>query len=135
MMRIHSAIIVLVATPLAAQQQPRQLTADDYARAEKFLSATAAALVPGIAGKATWLSSNRVWYVTTVPNGSQCYIVDPARKSREQCSPQDTLPRSRNTDSSSVSPDGKTAVYIKQFNLWARDLTSGAERQLTSDGI
>ena len=188
-MRIYSAIVVLLATPLAAQQQ-RQLTVDDYARAETFLSATAAPLVPGIAGKATWLSDNRFWYLTTVPNGSQFYIVDPARKSREPafnqsrlaaalaavsrgtvrgdslpfrtfeyskdnrsitvtlqarrwtcdlqtyaCSRQDTLPTSRNTDSSSISPDGKTAVYIKQFNLWVRDLTNGAERQLTSDGI
>ena len=34
----------------------------------------------------------------------------------------------------SVSPDGRTAVFVKAFDLWARDVASGAERALTSDG-
>jgi dipeptidyl-peptidase-4 len=36
---------------------------------------------------------------------------------------------------SSVSPDGLRAVYVRDHNLWVKDLVSGAERQLTSDGI
>jgi len=36
---------------------------------------------------------------------------------------------------SSVSPDGKTAVFIRNHNLWSRDMTSGTETQLTTDGI
>lgn len=35
----------------------------------------------------------------------------------------------------SVSPDGKTAAFIRENNLWAKDLTSGEESQLTTDGI
>ncbi len=35
----------------------------------------------------------------------------------------------------SVSPDGKTAVFIRSANLWARELASGKETQLTTDGI
>jgi dienelactone hydrolase/Tol biopolymer transport system component len=34
-----------------------------------------------------------------------------------------------------VSPDGKKAVFIKNYNLWVRDLASGQETQLTTDGI
>ncbi|HMJ08336.1 MAG TPA: DPP IV N-terminal domain-containing protein, partial [Pyrinomonadaceae bacterium] len=34
-----------------------------------------------------------------------------------------------------ISPDGKRAAYIKDFNLWVRDLASGKETQLTSDGV
>ena len=34
-----------------------------------------------------------------------------------------------------ISPDGKTAVFNKDFNLWARDIESGAERALTTDGV
>lgn len=184
-MRTHTAIVLLLASPLAAQQ-PRQVTADDYARAEKYLSATAAKLVTGIAAQPTWLSNNRFSYLATVANGSQFFIVDPARKSRETAFDQsrlaaalaavsretirgDSLPfktfdyskdnRSitvtveehrwtcdlqtyacsptspHDLDSASISPDGKTAVYIKAFNLWARDLATGTERQLTTDGI
>jgi dipeptidyl-peptidase 4 len=34
-----------------------------------------------------------------------------------------------------VSPDGKRAAFIRDYNLWVRDLASGQETQLTTDGI
>jgi dienelactone hydrolase/Tol biopolymer transport system component len=34
-----------------------------------------------------------------------------------------------------LSPDGEKAAFIKNYNLWVRDLVSGKETQLTSDGI
>jgi len=34
-----------------------------------------------------------------------------------------------------VSPDGKRAVFIKDWNLWVRDVASKVERPLTSDGL
>jgi dipeptidyl aminopeptidase/acylaminoacyl peptidase len=34
-----------------------------------------------------------------------------------------------------VSPDGKKAAYIKEYNLWVRDLATGTETQLTTDGV
>ncbi len=36
---------------------------------------------------------------------------------------------------SSTSPDSSTAVFIRDYNLWSRDLRSGTETQLTTDGI
>ena len=33
-----------------------------------------------------------------------------------------------------LSPDGKQAAYIKNYNLWVRDMSSGKETQLTTDG-
>ena len=33
--------------------------------------------------------------------------------------------------SESMSPDGKHAVFIRDYNLWARDVASGQETQLT----
>ena len=33
------------------------------------------------------------------------------------------------------SPDGKTAAFIRDWNLWARDLGTGKETQLTTDGV
>ncbi len=35
----------------------------------------------------------------------------------------------------SVSPDSTRAVFIRDNNLWARDLATGRETQLTTDGI
>ncbi|MFD0794834.1 DPP IV N-terminal domain-containing protein [Mucilaginibacter litoreus] len=34
-----------------------------------------------------------------------------------------------------LSPDGKKAVFIKDYNLWVRDVASGATTQLTTDGV
>ncbi|MGD8727294.1 MAG: DPP IV N-terminal domain-containing protein, partial [Gemmatimonadales bacterium] len=34
-----------------------------------------------------------------------------------------------------VSPDGSRAAFIREYNLWMRDLSTGDETQLTSDGI
>jgi len=34
-----------------------------------------------------------------------------------------------------LSPDGKKAVYIKDYNLWVRDVASNEKKQLTKDGI
>ena len=34
-----------------------------------------------------------------------------------------------------LSPDGRLAAFIREWNLWVRDVGSGEERQLTNDGI
>jgi len=33
------------------------------------------------------------------------------------------------------SPDGKSEAFIRDWNLWVRDVASGAETQLTTDGV
>ena len=38
------------------------------------------------------------------------------------------------TPPSRLSPDGKSAAFIRGWNLWVRDIATGHERQLTSDG-
>jgi dipeptidyl-peptidase 4 len=35
----------------------------------------------------------------------------------------------------SLSPDGKTVVFIRDYNLWMRDVATGQETQLTTDGV
>ena len=34
-----------------------------------------------------------------------------------------------------ISPDGKKAAFIRDWNLWMRDIASGKETQLTTDGV
>jgi len=34
-----------------------------------------------------------------------------------------------------ISPDGKKIAFIRDYNLWVRDMTTGKERQLTRDGV
>lgn len=40
----------------------------------------------------------------------------------------------RNFSEEVISPDGKLAAHIKDWNLWVRDIASGKETQLTTDG-
>ncbi len=40
--------------------------------------------------------------------------------------------RSRNE---TLSPDGKQAAFIREYNLWVRDIATGTEKQLTTDGV
>lgn len=35
----------------------------------------------------------------------------------------------------SISPDKTKAIFIRDYNLWVRDLSSGQETQLTTDGV
>jgi dipeptidyl aminopeptidase/acylaminoacyl peptidase len=189
--QFRSAVsLVLFASPLAAQS--RQLTADDYARAERYLGSNTAPLVSGTNVRPTWLADGRFWYRTTVPNGTSFILVDPVRATRVSAFDQTRLaaalatasgtkvdgnqlpiqsfelskdnrklnvtvqtrrwscdlqryactsdttpvaPRGTPPANASVSPDGKWAVYIKDYNLWTKDLTSNQEAQLTTDGI
>ncbi|MHB8528379.1 MAG: S9 family peptidase [Caulobacteraceae bacterium] len=34
-----------------------------------------------------------------------------------------------------MSPDGRQAAFLREANLWVRDIESGAERALTTDGV
>jgi hypothetical protein len=33
-----------------------------------------------------------------------------------------------------LSPDGRQAAFIRNWNLWVREVATGRERQLTTDG-
>lgn len=172
----------------AQSPAPRQLSADEYARAESFLAANTTPLVSGIAGRPTWIADGRFWYRATTNNGAEFLLVNPARRTRTplfdhvklaaQLSSAagvsvvaDRLPfqtlnlapdaravtvavqgRSYRCDivayscaevpraaqppaNSRLSPDSTWAVFIRANNLWARDMRSGRESQLTTDGI
>jgi dipeptidyl-peptidase 4 len=44
-------------------------------------------------------------------------------------------PRPESPRNAILSPDSSTAVFIRDYNLWAINLASGTETQLTSDGV
>ena len=44
-------------------------------------------------------------------------------------------PSQRGQAEAVVSPDGKRAVFLRAWNLWVRDVATGTERQLTTDGV
>lgn len=135
----------------APAQQTAAVTTADYARAEKFLRESVIPLVSGVVSQPVWLSGERIGYRSPVrAGGSQFILVDPAKGTRVVCSPETDrcggaldprevtrlLPAQRAAGSrpESVSPDGKKAAFIRAFNLWVRDVATGRETQLTTDG-
>jgi dipeptidyl aminopeptidase/acylaminoacyl peptidase len=185
---LRLSLLAVVASSTLDAQTPKQLSADDYAKAERFLGQNVAPLVTGVAGRPTWLSDGRFWYRATTAGGSAFMLVDPARRTREPafdharlgaalsaasggpvdgnrlpfqsidlatggtsvtvqlrnrewvcdlaaytCTAGRTVPRP--PADASVSPDGKWAVFIRNYNLWSVELATGKETQLTSDGI
>jgi dipeptidyl-peptidase 4 len=186
--RIVSLLAVaLVAWPVDAQK--RVVTAEDYAKAERFLSAATGRLAYSIDFRPTWISGTRFWYRNYSANGYEFLVVDAAAKTRTRAFDHEriatalgtavgqtylstnlpftsitladdgktmtvnvgtkgfrcevngascsALPATAPTSGPpiSMSPDGKRGVFIRDYNLWMRDLTTGRETQLTTDGV
>ena len=146
--KIFSTLAIFLAfasASLFAQQtinnQTRILTTDDYARAEKMLGFNTTQLVDRMNVRPTFLPDGRFWYRALTPTGSEYVLVNPADGKRLTASDLKTLgvntePNNQNKNPNAiVSPDRKRAAYIKDYNLWVRDLASGKETQLTTDGV
>jgi dipeptidyl-peptidase-4 len=143
-----TAALVLVASAGLAGQPgttPRAVTSADYAQAEKFMTYNTTPLVLHGGVRPTWLPDGRFWYRITTEKGSEAILVDPATGARSACD----LPACRQPAGGGrgggrggaaarndvVSPDGKHAVFIRDWNLWVRDVATGAEAALTTDGV
>ena len=143
------ATVSVAAVTLTAQQAatPRQLTAADYARAERFMTYNTTPLVLRTGVRPVWLDDGRFWYRVTTENGSEAIIVDPVKGTKAPC----TLPACKETPrapggrgsatanapttaNTIPSPDGSRAAFVRDHNLWVRDVKSGRETQLTRDG-
>ncbi|NUQ21747.1 MAG: prolyl oligopeptidase family serine peptidase [Gemmatimonadaceae bacterium] len=191
-------------TTAAAAQQPRVITADDYARAERFLAPATVPLVYGGFVRPSWLPDDRFWYRNATAEGYEFILVDPARGTRTRafdqtriaaalstalgksydpnklpftsfelapggkgilvrvegkrwsCNPEtgrcdaavDDREAARAQEMAAasgasrsaeppvvMSPDGKRAAFIRDWNLWVRDVATGQDTQLTTDGV
>src|SRR5881394_884999 len=80
---VRTGVVLLCAIlPSTAVAQTRALTADDYARAERFLAPATFRLVSGVFNRPTWLPDGRAWYSVSTATGSQFLVVDPRKKTR-----------------------------------------------------
>ncbi|MEI6670158.1 MAG: DPP IV N-terminal domain-containing protein [Acidobacteriota bacterium] len=219
--RSFVVLIMCVGSALALGAQgpsayaPVVVTATDYAKAERFLSATVAPLVVGGSVSPNWLSDERFWYRSVTIDGAEFVLVDPVKRTRkplfdhakvaaaltaatgvEVSASQlpfqslelsadgksisfDAEKRRWSCDAASAkctatgeaaggrgagalsqasgregrgqadgrggrggsgvagvrSPDGKRAVFIRDWNLWVRDVATNQETPLTTDGV
>src|SRR5262249_16147737 len=94
----------------------------------------------------TWLPDDRFWYLVRTETGLQSILVDPSRKVRAACD----LPACKAAEMEAAgrgsgdgpslrrnevaSPDRSRTVFIRDWNLWTRDVATGRESALTTDG-
>lgn len=133
-------VLVLLSSSLYAQTA-KQLTARDYEAAEKMLTKNVVGHIERASVNPQWLANGKFWYSNQATGTATYVLVDPetGKKTTSANLKQliGFLPErpQRPAVNQSVSPDGKKAVYIKDWNLWVKDLVSARETQLTKDGI
>lgn len=141
---LFAFFLFVISTNIFAQTTaPRVLTTEDYARAEKMLSYNTAPLVDRAGVRPTFLPDGRFWYQVLTPTGREYVLINPADGSRTVKASLNELgiivPAPGSTQSRNqneiISPDGKKAAFIRDWNLWMRDLSTGKEVQLTVDGV
>jgi dipeptidyl aminopeptidase/acylaminoacyl peptidase len=181
-------------------QQGRQLTTEDYARAERFMNYNVNPLVYHSVEHPVWLEDGRFWFRNRGPEGTTYTLVDPAKATKGpafdhaklanalnaagvkadahnlaisefalsdhdqtvaatvgakhfSCNlagaglclstdPQGTTRAQGERGSGGrvpaafeLSPDKTKAAFIRDWNLWVRDVATGNEKQLTTDGV
>jgi dipeptidyl-peptidase-4 len=141
---LYTAFIFVLTTSSVFAQTPPAITAADYARAEKMLSYNTAPLVDRNGVRPTFLPDGRFWYRVLTSTGSEYVLINPTDGSRTV---GDSLAKIGVTAAAAsgqgrfgggnaiTSPDGKKAAFIRDYDLWVRDVASGRETQLTTDGL
>lgn len=136
---------------------------EDYKRAFSAPERFAWSKVTGTVSEITWApSGNKLYYKVHEKDGDKYVVVDPATKSKSHYAtlkearaalgipePEEQRGQYRGpyrqqkhwmvTDPENEgqpvrSPDGKMEAYVKNYNVYVRDLESRKERQLTIDG-
>jgi dipeptidyl aminopeptidase/acylaminoacyl peptidase len=144
---VLSVWVLAAVGSVAAQSRPAGaptvVTEADYARAERFMGYNTNPLVLHAGVRPNWLADGRFWYRTTTEDGTVHLLVDPEKRTRATCDlPECKEDRTgqpgqgqaaRRTDV--PSPDGKLTAFIRDQNLWVRDVATGKETQLTTDGV
>lgn len=139
---ISILIVTLVLSIFTSGQQ--RLTAEDYARAEKMMAYNTNPLVDRADVRPNWLPDGKFWYSVLTATGQEFVLVDPisGEKKTGKTAAELGIPApsfgggGRFGGGLAVrSPDGKREVFIKDWNLWLREVETRKESQLTTDGV
>src|SRR5262245_59536325 len=125
-----ASILITVTRP--AQQLA--LTADDYARAEKFMNYNTAPLALRTGVRPTWIADDRFWYRVATENGNEFSLVDPTRGTRGPAFDQAKLAAALSAASGTkykafnlpfqqidLSADGKSISFFVESRRWTCD--------------
>ena len=137
--------ILLIFTATAQPGDKKLYTAADYEKATKFLGFNTSKLIDRNNVSPNWMDDGRLWYAVSTATGKEYVLINPVDGSRKTAAELKTLlpemsaekPRNNRRFSSSEvqSPDKKKMAFIRDWNLWIRDVETKKETQLTTDGV
>lgn len=130
-----------------AQADKKVLTAGDYDKAAKLLSNNTGKLVERGDVRPNWLDDGNLWYSVTEAGAKEYVLINTKDGSRKTSKDLKSLVPTaseeksgglvgrRNFSAEVASPDGKKVAFIRNWNLWIRDVADKKETQLTTDGV
>lgn len=117
---------------------PDNLTVKDYQKAELALRNFTGKLLDLASVRPIWINDSEFIYSDT-QDGQQKHFRVNARKNKIKEITSDVAQSLKKPGGrrggNSVSPDGQKAAFIRDNNLWIKDLGANEEKQLTFDGI
>ena len=137
-----SLSIILLIGAVAHGQDTRTLTEADYQHATTMLRANVNKLIDNDI-RPQWTSDGRLWYKSSTEDHTEYKLVDPDKgkvitaESRKDLFEKGKVEQeaARRSRREAASPDGKYVAFIKDWNLWLREVETGDEKALTTDGI
>jgi len=145
---IGSVFIALLTFTASAQTETKKIvSAADYERATKNLGGNTGKLVDRSNVNPTWLQDGKFWYSVSTATGREYVLINPADGSRKTAPDKKSLLPDAGGDKEAgqnnrrsfgleiPSPDGTKVAFIRNWNLWMRDVATKKETQLTTDGV
>lgn len=142
---ISTIVLAIISSVLLAQTATVEsnITAR-YEQAVQFLRSNTRTLVDRSGVRPIWLDNGSFWYSVSTPSGREYVLINPTDGSRKTAASRNELlgssanqsPVNRRRSRLSIpSPDKQKEAFIRDWNLWVRDLSTKKETQLTTDGI
>ncbi|MEQ1553927.1 MAG: DPP IV N-terminal domain-containing protein, partial [Ferruginibacter sp.] len=133
-----SLIILSFSISVHAQ---KTFTADDYTKAVNKLGANLNKLIDRNLVKPQWLPDGNFWYSVKTAIGVEYVLVNTKDgKRKTSTKKEEIITTNLNNTKPSVkfnevlSPDATKVAYIKNWNLYIKDIATKTEMQLTTDG-
>ena len=131
-------ITMLLLIGCSTSTEKKQRTADDYKNAAKFMQRSWYGMVNNQITSQNWTDDDILVYSKETKDGTEFISVNAKTKEKstikEYTAPKATSKYAKATRIEHVSPNGKLAAYIDDYNLWVRDLSTNKRTQLTFDG-
>jgi dipeptidyl-peptidase 4 len=140
---LYLSLITLIVTASFINAQPGRIyTPADYSRSAETLAGNVSKHIDNMI-QPHWTSDGRVWYRSLTENQAKYILLNAVDSKKIMYTTKeeltDVLPPEVKSPALSinevVSPDGKKVAFIRDWNLWLRDVATGTESALTTDGV